>query len=319
MWERFTPTVTLESAGPPEYFRRGDRAEPDIRGSTVDGIADTGAVTLVRPQNHAERLGLHTPGTPFVTSADERREERPLARPVVLQIGNRSMTMDCILGPPLSDVLIGQVVLQRLNLIADSTNRTLPLRYEDYPLLNLKALAMRRCSPWDRSSTTCWTVAASRPPVLGRHRLCLPRTGVRIGPSASGFAQRPRARAAAEPQPQAAERHHPPEGEHGHVLGHHHPAQRSATIRRRASTGTCWVTTTPRCNAAHPLEQPLSHPPKPAPVRPGPVPPTPHAPLSRDSLLVVPLITELRHRHYWASFTHEATVRPTSTAHPCSK
>ena len=133
--------VTLENAGDREHFRRGDRAEADIRRSTVDGIVDTRAVTLVLPQNVVERLGLQTQGTAFVTYADERREERPLADPVVVQIGNRSMTMDCIVGPPLSEVLIGQVVLEWLDLIADCTNRTLTPRYEDYPLLKLKRAA----------------------------------------------------------------------------------------------------------------------------------------------------------------------------------
>ena len=122
--------VTLENAVDRGYFRRGDRAEADIRRTTVDGIVDTGAVTLVLPQNVVERLGLEPQGTAFVTYADERREERPLAGPVGVQIGNRSMTMECIVGPPLSEVLIGQVVLERLDLIADCTNRTLtpPLR-----------------------------------------------------------------------------------------------------------------------------------------------------------------------------------------------
>ena len=136
--------VILENAGDREYFRRGDRAETDIRRTTVDGIVDTGAVTLVLPQNVVERLGLQPQGTAFVTCADERREERPLAGPVGVQIGNRSMTMECIVAPPLSEVLIGQVVLERLDLIADCTNRTLTPRYEDYPLLKLKALGTRQ-------------------------------------------------------------------------------------------------------------------------------------------------------------------------------
>ena len=69
--------VTLENAVDRGYFRRGDRAEADIRRATVDGIVDTGAVTLVLPQNVVERLGLEPQGTAFVTYADERREERP--------------------------------------------------------------------------------------------------------------------------------------------------------------------------------------------------------------------------------------------------
>ncbi len=100
--------VILENAGDREYFRRGDRAETDIRRTTVDGIVDTGAVTLVLPQNVVERLGLQPQGTAFVRYVDERREERPLAGPVGVQIANRSMTMECIVAPPLSEVLIGQ-------------------------------------------------------------------------------------------------------------------------------------------------------------------------------------------------------------------
>ena len=61
-----------------------------------------------------------------------------------MQIGNHSMTMACIVGPPLSEVLIGQVVLERLDPIADGRKRTLTPRHEDYPLPRLKALGTRR-------------------------------------------------------------------------------------------------------------------------------------------------------------------------------
>ena len=130
--------ITLENADDRAYVRRGDRDESEVRHTTIDGIVDTGAVTLVLPQNVVERLGLPQQGTAFVTYADERRDERPLAGPVTVRIGNRSMTMDCVVGPPLSEALIGQVVLETLDLIADCTHRTLTPRYPDYPLLKLK-------------------------------------------------------------------------------------------------------------------------------------------------------------------------------------
>jgi clan AA aspartic protease len=130
--------VTLENPGDRAVVDRGYGQESDIRRSTIDAIVDTGAVTLVLPQNVVERLGLEQRGTAFVTYADERREERPLAGPVTVRIGNRSMSMDCIVGPPLSEPLLGQVVLETLDLIADCTNRTLTPRYPDYPLLKLK-------------------------------------------------------------------------------------------------------------------------------------------------------------------------------------
>ena len=131
-------SVALENPGDRNHFRRGYGQESDVRRSTVDAIVDTGAVMLVLPQNVVERLGLDQQGTVVVTYADERKEERPLAGPVTVRIGNRSLNTDCIVGPPLSEPLIGQIVLEALDLIADCTNRTLAPRFPDYPLLKLK-------------------------------------------------------------------------------------------------------------------------------------------------------------------------------------
>lgn len=130
--------VELENTGDRTAFEDGFRAESDIRRTSADGIVDTGAVALVLPQNVAERLGLRTRRTVVVTYADERREERPVAGPVTIHIGDRFMSTDCIVGPPFSETLIGQVVLESLDLLADSQNQTLLPRMPDYPLLNLK-------------------------------------------------------------------------------------------------------------------------------------------------------------------------------------
>jgi len=130
--------VALENEGDREHFLRGGCGEADIRQTSIEGIVDTGAVTLMLPQNVVERLGLRNQGRAIVTYADERRDERSLAGPVSVRIANRSMVMNCIVGPPLSEPLIGQVVLETLDLIADCTNRTLTPRYPDYPLLKLK-------------------------------------------------------------------------------------------------------------------------------------------------------------------------------------
>ena len=92
------------------------------------------------PQNVVERIGVGIHGTAIVTHADERKEERPIAGPLTLRICNRLMSTDCVVVPPLSEPLVGQIVLEALDLIADCTNRTLTPRPEspDYPLLKLK-------------------------------------------------------------------------------------------------------------------------------------------------------------------------------------
>ena len=118
-------------------LERGLGEQSSVRRTRVQGIVNTGAIMLVLPQNVVERLGLQIQATVVVRDADDRREERPMAGRVTVRIGDRSTRTDCVVGPPLSEVLIGQVILEALDLIADSTNRTLTPRTPDYPLLNL--------------------------------------------------------------------------------------------------------------------------------------------------------------------------------------
>ena len=125
-----TVNVTLENPIDRGVFERGDGEESAIRRSSLDAIVDTGALMLVLPQNVVERLGLEI----------RQQAERPLAGPLTIRIGDRFMSTDCVVGPPLSEPLIGQIILEALDLIADCTNRTLTPRPEspDYPLLKLK-------------------------------------------------------------------------------------------------------------------------------------------------------------------------------------
>ena len=132
--------VELENPGDRAVVERGYGRESDIRRTTVEAIADTGAVISMLPQNVVERIGVPTQRTVVVTYADDRKEERPVAGPVTMKIGNRFMNTDCVVGPPLSQPLVGQIVMEALDLVADCTNRTLTPRPEspDYPLLNMK-------------------------------------------------------------------------------------------------------------------------------------------------------------------------------------
>ena len=132
--------IELENPGDRALFERGFGDESDIRRSTVEALVDTGAVMSMLPQNVVERIGVNIHGTAIVTYADERQEERPIAGPLTLRVCNRLMSTDCVVGPPLSEPLVGQIVLEALDLIAERRNRTLTPRPEspDYPVLKLK-------------------------------------------------------------------------------------------------------------------------------------------------------------------------------------
>ena len=131
-------TVGLENAGDRVAYEQSARAESDIRQTEVNGVVDTGAIALALPQNIAERLGLATRGTAVVTYADDRKDERPVVGPVTVRVAGRQMSTDAIVVPPFADVLVGQIVLEFLDLIADCRRRTVEPRMPDYPLLDMK-------------------------------------------------------------------------------------------------------------------------------------------------------------------------------------
>ena len=117
---------------------RGLVAESRVRRASIEGIVDTGAVMLMLPQNLVKRLGLAASQVVTVTYADERAEERLVAGPVTVRIGDRITQTQCVVGPPQCEVLIGQLVLAAVDMVADCTNRTLTPRSPDYPNLKMK-------------------------------------------------------------------------------------------------------------------------------------------------------------------------------------
>ena len=97
--EEIVVAAKLENAGDRVAFEQGYHDESKVRRTEVEGIVDTGAVTLVLPQNVVERLGLKTRRT-VVTNADDCKEERPVAGPVTIEVCDRFMSTDCIVGHP---------------------------------------------------------------------------------------------------------------------------------------------------------------------------------------------------------------------------
>jgi len=132
--------VELENAADRELVLRGYLKEEERRSFKVPVLVDSGAVMLVLPQDQVEALGLREVGKAIVTYADERKEERPLAGIVTVRVGNRVASVNCVVGPPNSEPLLGQVVLEMMDLLVDCTQRKLVPRPESpfLPLLKMK-------------------------------------------------------------------------------------------------------------------------------------------------------------------------------------
>ncbi len=130
----------LENAIDRERFIEHEIEESQIRSIDIQALVDTGATLLVLPQEIVEKLGLRIRGQVIVTYADERKEERPRAGIVTVRVGDRDTDVDCIVGPPNSEPLVGQIVLEAMDLIVDCIDQKLMPRPESpfLPLLKMK-------------------------------------------------------------------------------------------------------------------------------------------------------------------------------------
>ncbi len=134
--------VILENVVDRGRFLEGDLAESNIRRVEMEGIADTGAVLTLLPLEIVERLGLRRTQKRIVLLANDQKIELDQADCLWIEIGDRSMTTTCLIGPPGCTMLIGQVVMESLDLIVDPLKRTLTPRPESpfLPTLNLKGM-----------------------------------------------------------------------------------------------------------------------------------------------------------------------------------
>ena len=132
--------VRLENEGDVLLRERAKGRRPRIRGLDVEAVVDTGAVMMLLPQDMVEALGLSDRGRSIVLLANDQKVELARAGGILLTIAGRRMTADCLVGPPGCVPLVGQIVLESLDLIPDPVKRTLTVRPESpfLPTLNLR-------------------------------------------------------------------------------------------------------------------------------------------------------------------------------------
>lgn len=134
--------VRLENNNDKALFKARKITKRKVRALEVEALVDTGAVMMLLPQDLVEDLGLEITGRQIVILADERRIEIPTAGDVFLTVAGRQWTTDCLVGPPGCTPLIGQLIMERLDLVADPGKRTLTVRPESpfYPTIAMRAV-----------------------------------------------------------------------------------------------------------------------------------------------------------------------------------
>lgn len=133
--------VKLTNALDEMLARRGKIAASEVRVYEADALVDTGAVRCVIPAHVLEKLGLNIRGNRVAEYADGRKETVGVTEPVIVEVlGRDTMEEALILG---DEVLIGQTVLEKLDLLADCANRRLLPNpaHPDQPVTKVKYFA----------------------------------------------------------------------------------------------------------------------------------------------------------------------------------
>lgn len=140
-----TTEVFLQNALDVGNWEAGKLAKNKIRTAKIKAVVDTGAVMVLLPQELVELLGLRIVEKVTVRLANEENIILAKARTLSLTIGDRGMVTSCLVGPPGCEPLVGQLVMEELDLIPDPRSRTLTPRPESpfRPTLKMKEAGIR--------------------------------------------------------------------------------------------------------------------------------------------------------------------------------
>ncbi len=118
--------------------RRQQLPEQQIRRYEATALVDTGAVRSVLPAHVVEKLGISIRGQRVAEYADGRKETVGVTEPIIMEIDGRDTLEEAlVLG---DEVLIGQTVLEKLDLLVDCANQKLIRNpaHPDQPVTRVK-------------------------------------------------------------------------------------------------------------------------------------------------------------------------------------
>lgn len=115
--------ATITNLQDESRFRRGEIPWDAVRQYEADAMVDTGAVRSVVPVHVLQRIGVGTRGERVAEYADGRKDRVAISEGILIDVMGRDTIEEAlVLG---DEVLIGQTVLEKLDLLADCANRRL--------------------------------------------------------------------------------------------------------------------------------------------------------------------------------------------------
>lgn len=112
--------VKLTNEVDEELIRRGLLAPHLLRSCETDALVDTGATSLVLPSDILQQLGLRIRRQQTARYADGREEAVGVTGGVIIECQGRETVVEALVVG--DEVLIGQVVLEQLDLLPDCKN-----------------------------------------------------------------------------------------------------------------------------------------------------------------------------------------------------
>jgi clan AA aspartic protease len=136
--------VKLTNAVDEALVRRGLLSADRVRHYEADALVDSGAIRSVLPSYVVQHLGLAIVRTTRVSYANDGAEDVEVTEVVGIDINGRRTTEETlVLG---SEVLIGQTVLESLDLLVDCTNHRVVGNpaHPDQPIIKIKMNLLSR-------------------------------------------------------------------------------------------------------------------------------------------------------------------------------
>ena len=133
---KITTDVRIENAV--DWVRAEDDGGADVRSVTTRAHVDTGSAELCVPEDVARPLGLREVRRVGLVLADGRETSAPVVGPVRVTVLDRSVLHELVVLPPGTEPLLGAIILEALDLVADPSGRRLLPRDERGPFLSAK-------------------------------------------------------------------------------------------------------------------------------------------------------------------------------------
>jgi len=119
--------ITLYNGADWVAVKMGIRSQEDVRKMSVRALVDSGATTLAINEEIKNQLGLFVWDTQEVELANGSLEKYDFVGPVEVRFKNRKSLCRAIVMPNVTEVLLGAIPMEEMDVVIDMKNQELIL------------------------------------------------------------------------------------------------------------------------------------------------------------------------------------------------